>query len=70
MPKDLFEEALDELLNAIEEISDLEAAEEYRLSIADKHDSMREWYEDHGALTDAQLEAIENMTAGARRWLH
>ncbi len=30
---------------------------------------MRAWLEEHGTLTDAQKEAIENMLAGVARWL-
>jgi len=29
---------------------------------------MREWYDEHGKLTDKQAVAVENMIAGCRRW--
>lgn len=63
------EELLDDLDDAIDAISGIERADDFRESIQEKADSIREWYDKHGELTDAQRKAVENMTAGARRWI-
>ena len=41
----------------------------FRSSVAEKCESMRQWYDVHGELTAPQMEALENMIAGAYRWL-
>jgi hypothetical protein len=63
------EELLTELEDCIEAISDIEAAEDFRESVAEKCESMRGQYENIGRLTEAQTIAIENMIHGCNRWL-
>ena len=62
-------ELLDSFESVIGELSGIDAASDFCESLSEKHDSMREWYDEHGELTDGQRNAIENMIAGAQRWL-
>lgn len=66
---DIYESTLDELDGLLEEMDGLGAGEDYRESVAEKCQSMRSWYEDHGSLTDGQMTALDNMIEGAKRWL-
>jgi len=62
------ESLLDSLDSALEDIEDVEAAEDFRESVQEKCDSMRGQYDERGSLTDRQIEALENMLSGARKW--
>jgi len=67
---DLIDEKLTELEDAISDLDEIDAASDFRDSLNEKCESMREQYVERGALTDAQLDAIDNMVAGARKWIH
>ena len=44
-------------------------AADFVASVGEKLDNMAEWIEDKEHVTPAQEEAIENMIAGAEKWL-
>jgi len=52
-----------------DDLESVDAVMNFRSSVAEKCESMRQWYDVHGELTAPQMEALENMIAGARRWL-
>jgi hypothetical protein len=63
------DDLFDEFMSAIDDLGDIEAADDFRESLHEKYDSMQAWYDEHGELTDAQVDAVKNMIDGARRWI-
>lgn len=62
-------------LNMVEEICDLaddielpDAAIDYAESVAEKARSIGESVEERGSCTEGQLEALDNMLVGLKRW--
>lgn len=63
-------EACEQCDRIIELCGDLpDEAEEFSESVVEKCKSMRDWIEENGRVTDRQQEALDNMEAGANRWL-
>lgn len=63
------EELLDELGRALDDMPDTGKAAGFHDSVSEKASSMREYLDANGELTDRQVEALENMLAGVRRWI-
>lgn len=65
-----FGEALDfcdELLTDLDELP--ERAEDFRDSVREKVESIRDWVEEHETITERQAEALRNIRAGVDKWL-
>lgn len=60
-------ELCDEILEKLHELPD--RAEEFKESVEGKVESMKEWILEHEKVTDKQADSLENMMAGAERWL-
>mgnify|MGYP001599508208 CR=1 FL=1 len=63
------DEVLTEIEAALEELAGIEAADDFHAGVSDKVESMREQFDTRGSLSERQIEALENMLAGVRRWL-
>ena len=61
-------EAIDNLLWILDEIEEIPAAEDFAGSVREGAEDMRQNIEEWCNVTPAQVEAIENWTAGAMRW--
>ena len=66
-----WESALERIAEGKELLEEIEAdaAADFVASVGEKFDNMAEWIEDKEHVTPAQEEAIENMIAGAEKWL-
>lgn len=56
------------IVQLCEDIPD--AGEDFSESVREKTDDIRDWIESHRSVTQAQLDALDNMEEGARRWVH
>jgi hypothetical protein len=64
------EEALalaDGILGDLDSIPD--QGEDFRESVREKVEGMREWIEEHMQVTAKMVVALENMRAGVNRWM-
>ncbi len=63
------EEAIKLATEILELAEDLPVpAEDFAASVTEKTESIMEWIEKHDHVTDAQLEALENMKTGMEAW--
>lgn len=60
----------DEILEVLEDEEFPSAGEDFAVSVGEKVADIKVFAEENGYVTDRQAEALENMLAGARRWLH
>jgi hypothetical protein len=58
---------VDETLAMLDELPD--QAEEFAASVEDKLEGIKAWIEEKEHATDRQVEAVQNMAAGARKWM-
>ena len=59
---------IDEALAVLDEIND-EKAQGFVESVEKKLNGIRSWIDTNERVTDKQQQAVENMLAGARKWL-
>jgi hypothetical protein len=60
-------ELADDILSDLEELP--ERAEDFRDSVREKVEGMREWMMEHEAVTDKMVSALQNIRNGLDRWL-
>lgn len=64
------EEAIGYAEDILSDLDDLpERAEDFRESVREKVEGMKDWMEEHQAVTDKMIAALENMRAGLNKWL-
>lgn len=68
-PDDEWRDRLTSLKEDAEKVASKKGGADFGESIAEKAESMLDWLEEHGELTDRQQDAIANMESGVARWL-
>lgn len=60
-------ELCEEILDSIGDLP--ERAEDFASSVSEKVESIQEWIEENDHVTEAQMDALENMKSGVERWM-
>lgn len=65
------QEQIERIIEMCEQVAeyDSSSAQDFALSVQEKAESIGEWIDEHGDITEKQRDALDNMESGISRWI-